>query len=227
MEFVEEQGAAIVATGSFNPAIFQPSWLAKEGIITADEEESAKLDVIHPEIARFQIPALKFDVQAERFSMHAVAEPFVRAADMFFMIFGERLSHCPIESVGINYWAHIRLRDWAQRQRLGRALAPIDPWGEFGQLMNADEKDSAGGFSTLTMRVPFLDNGKEGSINVALQPSNRVPDDVGVFIHVNHHFSEDAAGASGFPELVAEKFDASILRARKLVDHFTVLGRAS
>jgi hypothetical protein len=227
MEFVEEQGVAIFANGSFNPSIFQPSWLQLQGIITAEEAEAATVEIIHPEIARFQVPGLQFDVQTERFVLHGAAEPFVRAADIFSITFGEKLSHTPISSAGVNYWAHVRLRDWKQRQRFGRMLAPVEPWGHFGELLESGERALAGGFSTLRMRAAYPPYGEGGAINVAVQPSVRVPDDVGVFIHVNNHFEEPEEIKINLSAAVYERFDEAVSRARDIVNHLTEIGRAA
>lgn len=226
MDFIEEQGVSIVANGSFNPAIFQPSWLALNDVINLDESEAAKVDVIHPEISKFQIPGFKFDVQTERFSMHAIAEPFVRAADIFVALFGEKLPHTPIDSIGVNYWAQVRLNDWAQRQRFGRSLAPIEPWGSLGERMESRDKSLAGGFSTLLMRLPIPENGEDGSINVAVQPSNKVSDGAGVFMHVNTHFGQKGEDRS-FSEVLTESFDGAIAEARSIVAELTKQGRSA
>ena len=87
MDYVEEQGVSVIANGSFNPAIFHPSWLCRHGLITGDEEDSATLEISHPEISQFSIPGMKFDIQAERAAVHGHAEPLIRTAEMFAEIF--------------------------------------------------------------------------------------------------------------------------------------------
>jgi hypothetical protein len=227
MEFVVEQGASVVANGSFNPAIFHPWWLVAQGVIKEDEATSASVEITHPEVARFSIPGVHFDIQTEQMTIRVEAEPFIRAADLFYVIFGEKLDKTPITAAGVNYWAHVQLNDYEQRQRFGRKLAPIEPWGEFGRAMEVKGPKGTGGFSTLIMRSVWTDYGDEGAVNVAVQPSARVPNEAGAFIHVNNHFSADAAKESGFPVLVAERFDECLRTARGIIEHLTAVGRGA
>lgn len=226
MDFVEEQGVYIVANGTFNPAIFHPSWLAKNGIITSDEEESATIDVVHSDISRFQIPGLRFDVQQERVAIHASIQPFVRIADVFASIFGEKLRHSPMTSAGINFWVHFQLKSWEQRQKLGRLLAPVEPWGEFGKLMENSDKDLAGGFSTLAMRAHFGEYGESGAINVSVQPSTKVIGNSGVFTSVNSHFAHDEQNTEKLVSDIYNNFDSCLKRARGIVTEMISLGRS-
>tara|TARA_B100000678_G_C18200913_1_gene499413 strand:- start:925 stop:1614 length:690 start_codon:yes stop_codon:yes gene_type:complete len=226
LQFIEEQGVSIVANGTFNPAIFHPSWLLHHGLITEDENESARVEITHPEVSQFQVPGLRFDVQTERVMIQAAAEPFIRAADLYSEIFGRLLPHSPVESIGMNFWAHFKTRDWAQRQRFGRTLAPMEPWGDFAQLMERPDKESAGGFSTLAFKARYEDYGDLGSLNVVIQPSVRVDGGGGVFMNVNHHMG-DSNEALPFSQLVPEKFDLIVRRSREIINHMIELARKS
>lgn len=226
MDFVEEQGVSIVANGTFNPAIFHPAWFTKHDLLTPEEEESAKVSIVHPEVSQFQVPGLKFDIQTERALIQAAAEPLVRAADIFSRLFGDLLPHTPIDSIGMNYWAHFRLNSWAQRQKFGRRLAPLDDWGEFAKLMDSKDRALAGGFSTLAFRAKTNENGDLGSINVTIQPSSRVENDVGVFMNVNHHYADEVRPFN-FAQLVGENFDNVVHRSREIISHMVSVGRNS
>ncbi|MEM9086213.1 MAG: hypothetical protein AAGB23_09855 [Pseudomonadota bacterium] len=226
MDFVEEQGVSIIANGTFNPAIFHPAWFRRHGLLSEEEEETAKIDMVHPEISQFQVPGLQFDIQTERILLQAAAEPLVRAADIFSSLFADLLPHTPIKSVGINYWSHFRLSSWSQRQNFGRALAPIEPWGEFGQLMDSKDKNMAGGFSTLSFKAAYPANGDLGSVNVSMQPSVKIENDSGVFMNVNHHFS-DSGKSVHYPNMISEKFDDVIKYSRRIISHMISVGRES
>ncbi|MFN2100349.1 hypothetical protein ACEWMW_09670 [Altererythrobacter sp. MF3-039] len=226
MDFVEEQGVNIIANGTFNPAIFHPAWLSKHGLITSEEEDSARLSIAHAEVSQFQIPGMKFDIQTERCLIQAAAEPLVRSIDLFARIFGELLPHTPIEAVGVNYWAHFRLNSWKQRQEFGRRLAPIEEWGDYGKLMDHKGKDDAGGFSTLAFRAKFPEYGSLGAINVTVQPSTRVENDVGVFMNINHHIADENQ-TFNFSAIVTERFDQIIYQSREIISHMISVGRSS
>lgn len=227
MEFVEEQAVFIVANGNFNPTIFQPAWLRSQGIITAEEEEASKVEIIHPEIANFEAPGLDFNVQTEKVTFGATAEPFIRIADIFYATFEEKLGHTPITSVGLNYAAHVRLTDWKQRTRFGRMLAPLGPWGDYGKMMEVDDPKRVGGVSTLAMRAFRSDYGDEGGLNVAVQPSVKIPGELGVFFSVNHHLGKGAGGEESLTVALYKRFDELLAVSREIVDQMTKVARAA
>ncbi len=228
MDYVEGQGVVIVSNGTFNPSIFHPSWLNANGLITDDEAAAAQLNLVHAEIAQFQIPGVRFDIQTERAAIHGSAEPFVQIMDIWAQLFGRLLPHTILDNVGINYWAHIKLKDWAQRQRLGRLLAPIEPWGEFGQQLESEDKELAGGFSTLSMRAVNIQVSASSAINITLQPSNKLADQSGVFVYINHHYDfDEKKPASDWIETVVDGFDPAIKYSRDIVTHFIELGRST
>lgn len=174
----------MILAGSFNPSILSPHWMAREGILSQSEADSADLDVVHRNITRFAVSGLKFDINAERCQIFAEAEPFVRLADIVGNMFLEKLPHTPLISLGINYFIHADLKDWKKRVRFGRMMAPIQPWGAFAENFDSDVMDRVGGLLDLTMQAPRTD-GFEGGVRVTLQPSNFVPNGTGIFVQVN------------------------------------------
>ena len=65
----ERLSASVVLVGKFNPAIFSPAWIAEIGLVDPKAAESAKLQVIHPDIAIFEVGGFSFDVRQNRFSV--------------------------------------------------------------------------------------------------------------------------------------------------------------
>jgi len=225
MDEFEKQGLALVANGAFNPAIFHPSWLRLHEIINDEELAEARTEVTHREIAQFSIPGLSFDVQSERLALVASQEPFVRILDIALHLFTELLPQTPLTSIGINYFVHANLQSWTRRHRLGRMLAPIDPWGEFGRSMEGSDPESVGGMTSLTMRAPLGHIGPESQLGVTVQPSADVDDSKGIYINVNHHLKPlriERAGDWG--ELLNSEFDEAVQKSRKLVNHLIDLG---
>src|SRR5206468_3509591 len=90
------------------------------------------------------------------------------------------------------YSAHVRLNDWKQRNRFGRKLAPIEPWGDYGKLLETADQMKIGGLSSLSMRAIRPEYGEEGGLNVTVQPSVRIDGNAGVFFNVNHHMGKGA-----------------------------------
>jgi hypothetical protein len=49
----ELEGLTIVVVGSFNPAIFHPAWFSRCNLIRQEEADSAKVEIVHSEVAQF------------------------------------------------------------------------------------------------------------------------------------------------------------------------------
>jgi hypothetical protein len=129
----EISGVSIVLRGNFNPSIFQPFWMARQGLITDDAAEDARISVIHPEISNFAIePEFVLHVQADRFSLSRATAPLVMVADLCSRIFGDILPHTPISQLGINRSVHFSVGSAAERNRIGMMIAPREPWGVWG-----------------------------------------------------------------------------------------------
>lgn len=215
--------AAIVLVGSFNPAIFHPSWLAQAGLVSDADVDEAKIGLVHPELAEFSIADITIRVEAERATFTTQVEPFVKAADFVQVIFGTLLSHTPIRQLGINYSLHFALENSEQRMALGRALAPVAPWGAWGEAVSGGgAKGLAGGLRTLVMEEASPPRREEGYRRVHLEPSLRVDivdRSLGVYMLVNDHcdLGLNPQGATAAVEWCAANFDPSISEAKEIV----------
>jgi hypothetical protein len=227
MDYVEHQGLSVVLVGSFNPAIFNPDWLAKQGIISEHEASDARIDVIHPEVTQFVVGDFQFDISRERFMLVAVAEPFVRVSDVVAELFREKLAHTPLTALGINYHAHFRVRDWKQQTALGRKLAPIEPWGDWGAALTGDDLRTVGGLVSLTMQQSAPDDRLAGNIKVTVQPSATIEPGNGVYVQVNDHYERPVDGTSvNFAEVCLKQITPSLERSRARVTHLSNLARS-
>ena len=166
MEHVEHQTASIVLLGNFNPAIFNPDWLARQEILSPSEVDMAKVEIIHADIAQFKTPGLDWEIIQERFTIHSSAEPFVRLADIVPEIFPVKLPHTPLHALGINFQVHFRVRDAAQWMSFGRQLAPLGPWGDWGETLESVSAKKAGGLVSLTMQQTVRPDNRHGFVRV-------------------------------------------------------------
>ncbi|KPH66090.1 hypothetical protein [Novosphingobium sp. ST904] len=252
-EVVVEQGCYVVFIGSFNPAIFTPHWLEREGLISRSEADAAEIEIVHRDLARFALPGMKFEMVQERFQVFAEAEPFVRLVDIIGQLFIEKMPHIPVKSVGINYFVHADLTDWKKRLRFGRTIAPLEPWGSFAASFADDYSDQTGGMIDLTMQAPRPDD-LPGVVRVTLQPSNKIPENTGIFIQVNDSFeierretqaplqtregnkkskrekkveaaetAQPERSSADFGALFVDNFEASIDRSRAIVSELVEL----
>ncbi|MBI2393099.1 MAG: hypothetical protein HYV09_26175 [Deltaproteobacteria bacterium] len=125
---IEEEVASIVLLGSFNPAIFQPSWLAQKGLLGASEAEGAILDVVHPEVASFRTGWLTLSVTRNKFiALTSAATHFAPLRDLVLGVF-ELLEHTPVTALGLNRALQYRLGSKEARDSLGDKLMPKDRW---------------------------------------------------------------------------------------------------
>ena len=160
---------SIVLVGSFTPAIFTPAWFVLHGLLPKGTDEIAKLEVAHPQVTSFSAERLILNVIPERFSVETVQAPDVRVLDLVVRTFKEHLNHTPLKTFGINRSVHFRVRSPAERDRIGRMLVPVEPWGAWGEELGLD--GTHGGMTSLTMsQIDPKGRPKGGRINVKVEP---------------------------------------------------------
>ena len=135
-------GVDVVIVGNLNPAIFSPQWFAMRGLLSAGVAANAKVDVISPRVSLFNAEWLNVSVSTDRFLCGTTQEPYVRLRDLVVRTFKEYLEHTPLRAFGINRQVHFRVPDVPTRMRLGRRLAPIDPWSPCGAHLNLEDDRS-------------------------------------------------------------------------------------
>ena len=223
----EIDGVDVVLLGDFNPAIFTPAWFALNGLLPESAAASAELQIAHQRITAFNTDWLRLQVASDRFSAGTSQAPHVRLHDLVVRVFKEHLHHTPLSAFGINREVHFQVRSLAARDRMGRTLAPVEPWGAWGRELGSDGLQ--GGMTSLTMsRIDPEGRPAGGRTNVTVEPSSRIGEGrFGVCVRVNdHHAIDDAAGpgASGrLMELFADNFDASLERSEGIIDHIMSL----
>lgn len=181
---LEFQAHTIIAVGDLNPAIFQPAWFAAEGLITREEAQAAKVDMISAQAALFQVDWLNLQVLPDRFVAATEHEAFYRhLVDLVASTFS-KLIHTPIRALGINYSGHYRLESNAQWISVSDQLAPKNRWS--GLLESPIMR-------SLTMGSPRM-TGPKGHLQIRVEPSVRITN--GVFVEMNNHYdvSHEEAG---------------------------------
>jgi hypothetical protein len=214
------QSASIVLVGRFNPAIVSPGWLLKVGVMSEGEFETSNIVIIHPEITQFSIERFRIEVLPQRFTITTAGEPYVQILDDVVVIFTQ-LPHSPIKMFGVNLEIHFKLHAAEQRVALGRALAPVAPWGEFGKRLESKHLDDVGGMVTLTMQENRPATDDPGYRQVKIERSSLVRSNSAVMMNINNHFelrnTRDEDGAHPALALLQQRFDASIVDAKKIV----------
>ena len=219
----EISAVEIVLLGDFNPAIFSPAWFVLHDLLPANAATAADLQVSHPQITAFSSDWLHLEVTTERFQIGTVLAPYIRVRDLVARVFGEHLHHTPLTAFGINRRVHFRLRSRGERDRIGRALAPVEPWGGWSQELGLGGE--FGGMTSLTMSQ-LRPGGRPwgGRINITVEPSNRIAaDGFGVYVGINDHYDIVSPAEPGTAErligVLEQHFDASLRQSDSIVDH--------
>jgi len=227
----EYLGVSIVLVGDFNPAIFQPAWFAANGLLAQTEADNAEIQVIHPDISVFFTDWVRIRVEKKKFTAEINEQPYIRLHDLVVNIFGEFLPQTPVNQVGINFTAHVHISSAEEMDNIGRALAPIEPWGETGKLMDrfpAGDKNH-GGLKSLKMQIPREDADVGGAIFATVEPSSRIKQ--GIFVQVNDHYElpEDPnrLGSAEILKIVRQVFEPSMNYSENILDHIVALGAES
>ena len=214
------------AKESFAPAILTPAWFELHGLLPDGTAEAATLGVSHRQVTVFETDWLNLEVNTNQFIASTNQEPFIRVRDLVLRVFRERLSQTPISALGINRDVHFKVGTAAEREHIGRQLAPLTPWGELGHELQLDDRGA--GLSSLTMSQHSRHNTtSDGQFNITIEPSRQVAvDSTGVYVRVNHHYTIEEAGADTtlrFMELLADNFETTHRRSDKIIDHIMAL----
>ncbi len=118
---------------------------------------------------------------------------------------------------------HFRVDSQETRNRLGTALAPLEPWGPWRDRLNLGDRH--GGMTSLQMsQTKPADRNEGGRIDVVVEPSSRVGRDsgTGVYVRVDDSFVGDG-DAKRLVAILAREFEESVGRSERIVDHFMSL----
>jgi hypothetical protein len=219
-------GVSIVLRGSFNPSIFQPFWMARQGLITDQAAAAATVSVIHPEISHFAIePDFILSVQTDRFLISRATAPLVTAADLCSRIFGDILPHTPISQLGINRSVHFSVGSPHERDRIGMVIAPRAPWGDWGAGFESDDPYKRGGLQTMTMINKKMGDRESGWVQAKIEPSQAIgKGETGIFMEINDHYQfKDSTDAIAMMSILQSRFDTSIANSDKIIDQIMSL----
>ena len=178
----EIEGASIVLVGAFNPAIFNPDWLAARSLIRGEEAAAATITAISPDLAVFSMKWLELEVTRDRFMAHT-SDPsnFPTLKEVVEGIY-RLLEHTPIRQMGLNTDRHFRMANVNDWHGLGDRLAPKPPWRD---VLKGVRPEGLPGLKSVV-----VEGIREGSgskfLNVTVEPSTRVVP--GVYIATNEHY---------------------------------------
>jgi hypothetical protein len=211
MRTPEIDGAMIVMIGSFNPAIFQPRWLATQTLIRPEEAENAKITLIRPEVADFSTDWFQLQVVQSRLSLSSQDPrhygPLRDLATAIFTI----LPHTPITLLGLNRYFHHPMSSIEAWHGIGHKLAPKHPWTS---IMEDP------GLLSMTMQGRMAPS-NEGVFRIKIEPSAQVK--YGVYMEFNKEFravsDDEPDGASWVRDRLAGHWDAMMVFSEDAAEH--------
>lgn len=219
----EISGTNIVLVGRFNPLIFTGAWFALHGLLP---ENSLDQKLAHEELTQLNSKWMNLEVRRNRFSISTFQAPYLRICDLVLRIFREKLCHTPIASLGINREVHFCVSDFQIREKIGRKLAPIEPWGKLGNEIGLNSEH--GGMTTLVMTRVSPEGRTQGdAINIKVQPSNVVGNGrTGVYVEINDHYSFEVSSPESCNlsmESLEKNFESSLNHSSRIIDQIMSL----
>lgn len=178
----EAEASSIILAGNFNPAIFQPRWLAAQGLIRKEAGENAQIGIIHPEVTSFSLDWCSLEVQQDKFqamTLDAGATGLLR--DLVIGVL-KILEHTPVLKLGMNHADHLSVDSIETWHQVGHTLAPKEYWNSLIE---------SPGMASLTIRGKRPNSTAE-FLQVSVQPSYKFRP--GVFFNSNEQ--HDIPGTS-------------------------------
>lgn len=186
--------ASIVVRGSFNPAIFRPTWFVQEGIIGPNDVDVTKDEFVNSEIARVPLSWGLIEALSNQFLVQSSDQgSFALMRDLVVHIF-TTLGHTPVKQIGLNGIIDYQLPDEKTWNAFGDVLAPKTNWQktlpEPVRLMK------------MTMQAPRKD-GLTGATHITLSgAANR-----GIRFDINNHIELEGGGTGALLRILKDNWD--------------------
>lgn len=190
--------ASIVAIGDFNPAIFSPDWLERNGLIgredaddvrekTKDEKPKGQSMLVSHEVTAFETSWFALQILGKQFSLTSKGAVSPALRDLAKGIF-DLVPHTPVTAVGLNFMGHFKLETEKDWHELGDRLAPKRVWETL-------YPDKSAGLQELTVLLQDHVRGEQPKSKdhkrITVQPSNKLR--FGIYLLYNdHHEVTDA-----------------------------------
>ncbi len=198
----------IAVLGNFNPVIITPFWLSSKELIREIEAETAKVEVIHPDLTRFEIDWFSFEATPTRIDFKTKRESHFQALkDLIVSVFSN-LKETPVKAFGINHLCHFSMRDFKEYENFGYWLSPAK---KLTDVMNNPKLQSIQFLETKT------ENNEDGLIRLTISPSDLLNDRKSVVFNCNHHFEiQTTHNAKEMIKILNEKWEFSFQKVENL-----------
>ncbi|MBU1170505.1 MAG: hypothetical protein KKD44_13160 [Proteobacteria bacterium] len=209
--------ASIVLVGSFNPAIFHPEWLLRHDLISEDDIDINKIDIVHPDLSKFYFDWLAIEVIPSKFTARTNdPSKYSPLRDLVVSIFNI-LEHTPINQLGLNLIMNFSISSEDDWHRIGDTLAPKEIWNASLQnILSLTSLNHRVGLKSLSITTKRNDD-YDGDINISIGPS--AVEKFSVNYSVNNHIElkKDKLDLSS-TEVISNLWDKSVKMAQNLAD---------
>jgi hypothetical protein len=193
----ESDAVAVVLIGHFNPAIFQPQWLASKNLLRQQEADSAVIQLLTADVAAFSAGWLLLQVMSDRFLAQTTDPAALPTLRDFVLGVFSLLEHTPASKMGINRLMHFRMESTEMWHGFGDRLAPKGLWD------SVMEGPGLGSMTMLGKRPAALSK----AFSVKIEPSTKIIP--GIYVEMNDHYEIPDDGRVGdLMKLLRDDWDA-------------------
>jgi hypothetical protein len=180
LPFKQVYTLSIVMIGNFNPSIIQPYWFSSKHLIREQEAQNATIDLIHPDLVRWNIGWMSVEVTNSRFEIRSSQEPYFEPMKDLILSLVGILKETPINALGINHFLYFALPDEERHYEFGNKIVPLKKWESFmgnPKLFNVE-------IGEMTRTDEYA-----GQFRVKIQPSDiKLSSPYGILIYINDHY---------------------------------------
>lgn len=196
----------LVLLGNFNPTIITPFWLSGKGFIRDSEAEAANVEIIHPEITRFELDWFTFEATPDRIDFKTKRESHFSALKDLVVSVLSALKETPVFAFGLNHLSHFSFKNEKEYENFGYWLSPVQ---EFSDAM----------YEPKVLQVQYTETKRdtdEGLLRLVISPSDLILDKKSVVFNTNHHFENKKGDAKVMIEILLSKWDFSFSKANDI-----------
>ena len=210
----KERKLDIVLIGDFNPHIFQPEWFVLQKLLGDQEGESAKIEIIHSDIAVFTLDWLRFEATRTRLVATTRDDRYYEILKDLIIGAFTILSHTPLRMLGVNNTFDYMVNDEKTWHGIGDKLAPKDIWSKV--------IDSPG-LSSLAIAGKAVEVGNyKNIVRVSVNPTKVK---LGLRVHINDHYElidgkDKSLGSNEVIDIFKKEWDNSQKKAVNIKNKF-------
>ena len=208
----ELNGVAVVAVGSFNPAIFHPRWLSENELLAANEAEHAlEAVVLSPQLTTFTADWLNLQVTTEQAIFSTIEE--AHELELRDLARGtlDLLPHTPVDALGLNADSHFRVDSEAEWHAVGDQFLPKDFWEPLFEGEEWIRRDGGEATGLRGLKVEAWRTNKRDYVRIEVAPSARLKP-WGVYVGINAHYQltegDDRGTGHRAAQAILENWDA-------------------